>query len=123
MKDFSSPECQGAHRAMRDTLDVIGGKWKLVILSIMLERKWRFKELVREIGISPRILSKELQELEINKLITRTVCNTRPITVEYEATSHSRSLEPVIRALREWGVAHRQEIIGRKENAVPQLSN
>ena len=50
MKTFSSPECQGAHRAMRDTLDVVGGKWKLVILSIMFERNWRFKELVREIG-------------------------------------------------------------------------
>ncbi|MBO0935308.1 helix-turn-helix transcriptional regulator [Fibrella sp. HMF5335] len=117
MKTFSSPECQGAHRAMRDTLDVIGGKWKLVILSIMLQRKWRFKELVREIGISPRILSKELQELEMNKLVTRTVCNTRPITVEYEVTPHSRSLETVIQALREWGVMHRQEVIGKKEPA------
>ena len=79
--------------ALRDTLDVVSGKWKLIILALLLDRTWRFKELSREIGISPRMLSKELQELEINQLVTRTVCDTRPITVEYSATEHSRTLE------------------------------
>lgn len=70
------------HRAVRDTPGVVGGKWKLVILTTLLARRRRFKELAREIGISPRILSKELQEPAMNKLVSRTVCDTRPITVE-----------------------------------------
>jgi DNA-binding HxlR family transcriptional regulator len=77
-------ECNKAHLAMQDTLMVVGGKWKLVLLSILITGgKKRFRELSRESGISPRILSKELQELEMNELVSRTVCNTRPVTVEY----------------------------------------
>lgn len=110
-------ECRSTHRAVRDTLDVIGGKWKLIILTTLLDRKRRFKELAREIGISPRILSKELQELEINNLVIRTVCNTRPITVEYTPTEHAQTLEPVINAMRDWGRVHRQEVVGTSQPA------
>lgn len=60
------------HQAVRDTLDVISGKWKLVILAALLQRAYRFKELSREIGISPRILSKELQDMEQHRLVKRT---------------------------------------------------
>ncbi|OUJ71063.1 winged helix-turn-helix transcriptional regulator [Hymenobacter crusticola] len=109
----SASTCRSTHRAVADTLDVIGGKWKLVILSALLERTYRFKELGREIGISPRILSKELQELEQHQLITRTVCNTRPITVEYAATAYCRTLQTVIGALSEWGMTHHQTIVGK----------
>jgi DNA-binding HxlR family transcriptional regulator len=113
MSAFSPSTCRATHRAVADTLDVIGGKWKLVILSALLERTYRFKELGREIGISPRILSKELQELEQHQLLTRTVCNTRPITVEYAATAYCRTLDTVIAALGEWGVTHHQTIVGK----------
>ena len=118
MRDSKSTECRGAQRAMRDTLDVVGGKWKLVILSTLIDGKRRFKELAREIGITPRILSKELQELELNRLVTRTVCDTRPITVEYAITAHGQSLESVITSMRTWGYTHRAVIVGAKE-AVP----
>jgi DNA-binding HxlR family transcriptional regulator len=113
----SPATCKTTHRAVYDTLDVIGGKWKLVILAVLLERTYRFKELSREISISPRILSKELQELEQHQLVTRTVCDTRPITVEYSATAYSRTLYPVVAAMREWGLTHHQTIVGQPRPA------
>lgn len=102
------------HQAVRDTLDVISGKWKLVILAVLLERKYRFKELSREIGISPRVLSKELQEMEQHQLVTRTVCDTRPVTVEYAATPHSQTLLSVVRAMSDWGYLHHETVVGTK---------
>ncbi|MDQ2770995.1 MAG: helix-turn-helix transcriptional regulator [Bacteroidota bacterium] len=113
-------KCQ--HQAVRDTLDVISGKWKLVILSVLLERKRRFKELSREIGISPRILSKELQELELNKLVKRTVCDTRPVTVEYESTAHSQTLLGVVQAMSAWGYLHHETIVGKRRAGDPAPS-
>lgn len=104
--------CKGAHRAIQDTLEVVNGKWKLPILSALFEGKKRFRELVRELGISPRMLSKELQEMEMNKLVRRTVCETKPITVEYEKTEYSDTLWDVILAMRVWGFQHRDKIIG-----------
>jgi DNA-binding HxlR family transcriptional regulator len=107
------PACKSTHHAVNDTLEVIGGKWKLIILAVLLERTYRFKELSREINISPRILSKELQELEQHQLVTRTVCDTRPITVEYAATPYSLTLQGVVMAMREWGLTHHQTIVGK----------
>ena len=98
--------------AIRDTLDVVGGKWKLVLITILVSGKRRFRELSREAGITPRILSKELQELELNGLITRTVLNTKPITVEYELTPNSETLKQVLEAMDDWGQNHRKKIIG-----------
>jgi DNA-binding HxlR family transcriptional regulator len=102
--------CKKARLAIQDTLDIVGGKWKLVIISILRDGKKKFNELGREAGISPRILSKELHELEINGLVTRNVQNTRPVTVEYELTDYSETLGEVIIAMHKWGVAHRQEV-------------
>lgn len=113
-------KCQ--HQAVRDTLDVISGKWKLVILSVLLERKRRFKELSREIGISPRILSKELQELELNHLVKRTVCDTRPVTVEYESTPHSQTLLGVVEAMSDWGYLHHAAVVGKRRAGDPALT-
>ena len=114
------PACKTTHRAVYDTLEVVSGKWKLVILAVLLERTYRFKELSREIGISPRVLSKELQELEQHQLVTRTVCDTRPITVEYAATPYSRTLHSVVAAMRDWGLTHHQTIVGQpRPDTVP----
>jgi len=107
-------ECRSAHQAVRDTLDVVGGKWKLVILTALRERKYRFKELSRTLNISPSILSKVLQEMEMDRLVTRTVHHTTPQTVEYEATAYSQTLSEVLQALRNWGEMHHETIVGKK---------
>ena len=106
--------CKQARLAIQDTLDIVGGKWKLVLISILRDGKKRFRELSREAGITPRILSKELQELEMNGLVSRTVCDTRPVTVEYALTPYSETLSEVIVAMHTWGIQHRKNITGRK---------
>ncbi|OCA78083.1 HxlR family transcriptional regulator [Chryseobacterium contaminans] len=103
--------CAKAKLAIRDTLDVVGGKWKLVLISLLRSGKKGFNELSREAGISPRILSKELQELEMNGLVSREVCNTKPVTVQYELTDYSNTLNEVLVAMEKWGYQHRQKII------------
>lgn len=102
--------CNKAMLAIRDTLDVVGGKWKLVLIRILFSGKRRFRELSREAGITPRILSKELQEMEMNGLITRTVCDTKPVTVEYALTPYSETLKEVLIAMEKWGQEHRKKI-------------
>jgi DNA-binding HxlR family transcriptional regulator len=116
------PATKSQHQAVRDTLEVISGKWKLVILAALLARAYRFKELSREIGISPRILSKELQELEVHQLVTRTVCDTRPITVEYASTPHSQTLLAVVQAMSDWGYLHHETVVGRKRADDPAVA-
>ncbi len=103
--------CRKANLAIRDTLDIVGGKWKLVLISALRSGPMGFNELSREAGISPRILSKELQELEINGLVSRTVCNTKPVTVEYALTPYSETLCEVLTAMEKWGNQHRKKII------------
>ena len=99
---------------IRDALDILSGKWKLTIIVALLFGKKRFKEIQREItGITSKMLSKELKDLEINELVTRTVYNTTPVTVEYELTEHGQTLKTLIMDLREWGMIHRKKIIGK----------
>ena len=109
------------HQAVRDTLEVISGKWKLVILAVLINRPHRFKELSRAIGVSPRILAKELQELEQHQLVSRTVCATRPITVDYAGSDRGRNLLSVVQAMSDWGYLHHETIVGRKRNDDPSL--
>jgi DNA-binding HxlR family transcriptional regulator len=106
-----STDCDDAHFAVQDTLYVVGGKWKMVILSILVRfGTKRFGELVRHTGMSARILSKELNELEQNKLVSRKVCDTKPVTVEYSATNYSKSLNEVIDSMIKWGKNHKKKI-------------
>src|SRR5690606_33316396 len=111
MRKHTVESCSKAKMAIRDTLDVVGGKWKLILISVLRSGKKGFNELSREAGISPRILSKELQELEMNGLISRKVCNTKPITVQYELTEYSHSLNDVLVAMEKWGYQHRKRIV------------
>lgn len=116
---IEAPKCSIEFvKAVNDTLDFLSGKWKLPILGSLIEGKKRFKEIERTItGISPRMLSKELRDLEMNKMITRTVYNTIPATVEYEITEYGKSLEKVLLAMYEWGTAHRKKIMGKSKKS------
>jgi len=107
-----NPEAEKAKTilAVHDAMDLLKGKWKIVIIgTLSLYGKKRFMELLREIdGIGPKMLTKELQELEINNLIKRTVCKTKLKTVEYEITAHGKSLDKVILEIINWGRDHRR---------------
>lgn len=111
MKGHTIESCAKANLAIRDTLDIVGGKWKLILISVLRSGKKGFNELSREAGISPRILSKELQELEMNGLVSRKVRDTKPITVQYELTEYSHSLNDVLVAMEKWGYQHRKRIV------------
>ncbi len=105
-------ECNQYMLPLRDALNVLSGKWKIIILLALSMRNYRFKELLGEIdGIAAKMLSKELKELEVNELVKRSVYDTTPVTVEYSITLHGRSLEKVIEELRKWGLYHRKRIM------------
>ena len=96
---------------VRDALDVLGGKWKIPILAALFFGNKRFSEISRELhSITDRMLAKELRDLEMNHLVSRTVHNTFPATVEYALTDYGRSVNEVIKALRDWGVNHREKV-------------
>ena len=108
-------ECVEYIRPVRDVLDLINGKWKLPILIALSFGNKRFKELERDVeGITPKMLSKELRDLETNQLITRTVYDTLPVTVEYSLTAYGKTLDQVIIALREWGKKHRSKLFAKQ---------
>lgn len=98
--------------AVNDTLNVLAGKWKLPIMASLQFGKKRFKDLEKEIPkITPRMLSKELRDLEMNGMVTRTVYDTFPVTVEYEFTASGKSFKKVIDAMVEWGIEHRNSVL------------
>lgn len=111
MKKKEHTECMSALLPVRDTLDAIGGKWKLLILISIWEGNKHFREIERSIPkLSTKVLSKELKDLEENQLITRTVLNGFPVRTQYTATEHSKTLEKVVIELHNWGVNHRAKI-------------
>jgi len=115
----SEQACKEGLAAVEDALYVIGGKWKLPIIVALVDNgNKRFNELQRLVkGISARVLSNELKQLEMNGFIKRNVYTQTPVVVEYELTEYSSTLGNVLYALRVWGAMHRDKIRGeaRKE--------
>lgn len=104
--------------ALNDTLNVLSGKWKLHIMGALLDGKKRFTEIENSIPkINPRMLSKELKELEVNGIVSRTVHNTIPVAVEYELTKSGYSIGDVLDVMVEWGLQHRKLVMGKKTKA------
>ncbi|MCW3463025.1 winged helix-turn-helix transcriptional regulator [Chitinophaga nivalis] len=120
MKDQKMQEatCEQELNAIRDSLEVLGGKWKLRIMRHLnnhINETNTFKKIQRSVeGISAKMLSKELQDLELNLLVCRTVLNTKPITVQYAITDYGKSVFPVTESLVSWGLNHRQKIIQQR---------
>ncbi|MBO6201301.1 MAG: helix-turn-helix transcriptional regulator [Chryseobacterium sp.] len=101
--------------AIHDAMDVLSGKWKISILSsICYYNKRRFSDILNDVeGISNKMLSKELKDLEMNQLLQRTVLDTKPISVQYQLTDYGLKLKDIINNLSEWGTEHRKVIIGK----------
>ena len=98
-KTESLPECPVAM-----TVQLIGTKWKLLILRNLLTRPWRFNELQRSLeGISQKVLTDSLRSMEADGIITRTVYPEVPPRVEYALTELGQSLRPILDAMKDWG--------------------
>ena len=108
----TTPVCQKRMQAITDAMSLLSGKWKFHILGTLIEgNALGFMDLMREIdGIGTKMLSKELQDLEMNNLVSRKVMNTKPITVEYSITAHGKTLSPLIDELAKWGIEYRNSI-------------
>lgn len=111
----SHEACGKSIMAVRDALDILNGKWKLPIILSLLFADKRFKEMERDIlGITAKMLSKELKDLEMNDLVRRTVYDTMPVTVEYSLTDYGKTLKTLITELHTWGENHRKRILKKK---------
>jgi len=107
---------------IRDALYVLNGKWKLPLLFTLSQGPARFKELQRLLGdITPKILSKELKELELNEFVVREVYSTVPVTVTYRLTPYSQSLHKVLDELKDWGIHHRRRIVASRKSVVKHI--
>ncbi len=112
-KDGRTQEtCNKALIPVRDALDILSGKWKLPIIIALSFGNKRFSELAKQVdGITDKMLSKELRELEMNELVKRTVYDSVPVVVEYSLTPYGETLETVIDGLQTWGAQHRKRIL------------
>jgi len=99
-------------QALQDTIYVIGGKWKLPIINSLCNGNKRFRDIERSIpGITTRMLSRELKDMEANQLVRRTVIPDTPVLVEYTVTDYCRSFGDIILEMIKWGKQHRKMIM------------
>ncbi|PUZ25586.1 transcriptional regulator [Chitinophaga parva] len=101
-------------QALQDTIYVLGGKWRIPIINAICNGNKRFKEIERAIpGITTRMLSRELKDMELNKIITRKVYAETPVLIEYESTDYCLTFAPIISAMIEWGANHKRKLRGK----------
>ena len=100
------PECPVA-----TTVQLIGSKWKLLIMRNLMDRPWRFNELKKSLdGISQKVLTDSLRSIEEDGLITRTVyAEVRP-RVEYALSDVGESMRPILDAMKEWGIKYKESL-------------
>lgn len=106
--------CEQERLAIRDTLELLGGKWSIRILRFLNLRSIQgstFKKMQAEIGnISAKVLTQELRELELNHLVVRVSLQSRPITVQYTISEYGKTVLPLAENLAQWGLDHREKI-------------
>ena len=104
-------ECAGSLKNVLDALYVLNGKWKLALILSLVQSSKRFNEIQNEVvGISSKVLAKELKDLELNDFIKRRVYPTTPVSIIYEATDYSQTLKNVLGELSAWGEQHREKV-------------
>ncbi|HEY0299238.1 MAG TPA: helix-turn-helix domain-containing protein [Arachidicoccus sp.] len=113
MNKNSERKCSAENiAAVQDALYVLNGKWRLPIITVLEHGPMRFGEIQRELSdITPKVLSKELRELELNRLIERKVFSSIPVVITYELMPYSNTLEPILEHLTSWGKQHRKKIV------------
>ncbi|MBE9586926.1 helix-turn-helix transcriptional regulator [Mucilaginibacter sp. JRF] len=115
--ECAKSDCAAGVSGIRDALYVLNGKWKLPLIFTLSGGPLRFKDIQRSLGdITPKILSKELKELELNEFIVRNIYSTTPVTVTYQLTPYSQTLDKVLFELKDWGVKHRQRIVESRKS-------
>ena len=106
--------CKREFMALQDSLDLLGGKWKLLIIHYLSRRTAEensFKKIQAGIvGISAKMLSKELKSLELNLMVSRAIQATKPVTVNYQVTEYGKQVLPITTQLIDWGLEHRETI-------------
>jgi len=103
--------CIDTVQPLRDAMDVINGKWKLSIIISISTGNERFTDIQASIpGITPKVLAKELKDLEQHQLIKRTVIEDYPVKILYRPEPYADTLAPIIYALKEWGLSHRKKL-------------
>ena len=91
------------------TVQMIGSKWKLLIMRNLLQRPWRFNELKKDLeGISQKVLTDSLRSMETDGIITRTVYPEVPPRVEYALSELGESMRPIIKAMEVWGTDYKK---------------
>ena len=100
------PECPVA-----TTVQLIGSKWKLLILRNLLQRPWRFNELKKSLeGNSQKVLTDSLRSMEADGLITRTIYPEVPPRVEYALSDLGQSMRPIIKVMEDWGINYKNQL-------------
>ncbi|MCC9168799.1 winged helix-turn-helix transcriptional regulator [Pontibacter harenae] len=108
-------ECLSTVKPVRDALDVINGKWKLPIIISVTTGNERFTDIQESVpGITPKVLAKELKDLEQHRLIKRVVVEDYPVKILYKPEPYADTLSPIIYALKDWGVNHRKKIFEKE---------
>jgi len=105
-------ECVSKVKYITDALYVLNGKWKFPLIFTLKQKPLRFNEILSLVeGITPKVLAKELRDLEMHGFIEKREYPLEPPTVYYEATPYSNTLDGVLRELGDWGEQHREKVI------------
>lgn len=93
------------------TVQMIGSKWKLLIMRNLMQRPWRFNELKKNLeGISQKVLTDSLRSMEADGIITRTVYPEVPPRVEYSLSELGESMRPIMKAMEKWGTDYKKSL-------------
>lgn len=103
------------------TVQLIGSKWKLLIIRNLLQRPWRFNELRKNLeGISQKVLTDSLRSMESDGIITRTVYPEVPPRVEYALSELGESMRPIIKSMESWGMNYKKILENEEKSSQTQ---
>lgn len=112
LKKSEMPECPVA-----TTVQLIGSKWKILIIRNLMQRPWRFNELKRDLtGISQKVLTNSLRSMELDGIIKRKTYPEIPPHVEYSLSDLGKSMKPIIEAMAQWGINYKKFLNNINEN-------